>query len=55
MPRRAVTQLQYQQEILGPDCWGAQLSLRDRMRPMLAALILLVEVMTIAGLDLHRD
>jgi ABC-2 type transport system permease protein len=38
------------QEILGPDLLGAQLSLRDRMRPMLAALILLVEVMTIAGL-----
>lgn len=38
------------EEILGPDMLGAQIALRDRMRPMLAILILLMEVMTLASL-----
>ncbi|MEL7562496.1 ABC transporter permease [Dehalogenimonas sp. 4OHTPN] len=38
------------EEILGPDLLGAQIALRDRMRPMLAVLILLTEVMTLAAL-----
>lgn len=38
------------EEVLGPDMLGAQMALRDRMRPMLAVLILLTEVMTLAGL-----
>jgi hypothetical protein len=38
------------QEILGPDMLGSQLPLRDRMRPLLAVFILLVEIMTLASL-----
>jgi len=38
------------EEILGPDLMGAQIALRDRMRPMLAILILLTEIMTLASL-----
>lgn len=38
------------EEVLGPDLLGAQIALRDRMRPMLAILILLMEVMTLASL-----
>jgi hypothetical protein len=38
------------QEILGPDLLGAQISLRDRMRPMMVILILLTEIMTLASL-----
>jgi len=38
------------EEVLGPDMLGAQIALRDRMRPMLAILILLMEVMTLASL-----
>jgi ABC-2 type transport system permease protein len=38
------------QEVLGPDMLGAQITLRDRMRPMLAVFILLVEIMTLASL-----
>ncbi len=37
-------------EILGPDLLGEQITLRDRMRPMLVILILLTEIMTLAGL-----
>lgn len=38
------------QEILGPDMLGSQLTLRDRMRPLLAVFILLVEIMSLASL-----
>ena len=38
------------EEILGPDLLGAQIALRDRMRPMLVILILLTEIMTLASL-----
>ena len=38
------------EEVLGPDLLGAQIALRDRMRPMLAILLLLMEVMTLASL-----
>jgi ABC-2 type transport system permease protein len=38
------------QEVLGPDMLGEQIPLRDRMRPLLAIFILLVEVMTLASL-----
>jgi ABC-2 type transport system permease protein len=38
------------EEILGPDMFGAQIALRDRMRPLLAVFILLVEIMTLASL-----
>lgn len=38
------------QEVLGPDLLGAQIALRDRMRPLLAILILLTEIMTLASL-----
>jgi ABC-2 type transport system permease protein len=38
------------EEILGPDMLGAQIALRDRMRPLLAVFILLVEILTLASL-----
>jgi ABC-2 type transport system permease protein len=38
------------EEILGPDMLGNQIALRDRMRPLLAVFILLVEVLTLASL-----
>lgn len=38
------------QEIIGPDMLGAQIALRDRMRPLLAVFILLVEILTLASL-----
>jgi ABC-2 type transport system permease protein len=38
------------EEILGPDMLGSQIALRDRMRPLLAVFILLVEIMTLASL-----
>lgn len=38
------------QEILGPDMLGSQLTLRDRMRPFLAVFILLLEIMSLASL-----
>ena len=38
------------EEVLGPDLLGAQLALRDRMRPLLAVFILLVEIMSLASL-----
>jgi ABC-2 type transport system permease protein len=38
------------QEVLGPDMLGDQIALRDRMRPLLAIFILLVEIMTLASL-----
>jgi ABC-2 type transport system permease protein len=37
-------------EVLGPDLLGAQLALRDRMRPMMAILILLLDTMSLASL-----
>jgi ABC-2 type transport system permease protein len=38
------------QEILGTDLLGTPIALRDRLRPLLAIFILLVEIMTLAGL-----
>jgi len=38
------------QEVLGTDMTGAQLSLRERMRPLLAVVILLMEILTLASL-----
>jgi ABC-2 type transport system permease protein len=38
------------EEMLGPDMLGAQIALRDRMRPLLAVFILLVEIMSLASL-----
>ena len=38
------------EEILGPDMLGNQIALRDRMRPLLAIFILLVEIMALASL-----
>ncbi len=38
------------EEILGPDMLGDQIALRDRMRPLLAIFILLVEILTLASL-----
>jgi ABC-2 type transport system permease protein len=38
------------EEILGPDMLGSQIALRDRMRPLLAVFILLVEILTLASL-----
>jgi ABC-2 type transport system permease protein len=38
------------EEVLGPDLLGAQIALRDRMRPLLAIFILLVEILTLASL-----
>ncbi len=39
-----------QQEVLGPDMLGQQVALRDRMRPLMAAFILLLEIMSLASL-----
>jgi ABC-2 type transport system permease protein len=38
------------EEILGPDMLGDQIALRDRMKPLLAIFILLVEILTLASL-----
>jgi len=38
------------QEVLGTDMAGDQLSLRERMRPLLAVVILLMEILTLASL-----
>ena len=38
------------EEILGPDMLGAQIALRDRMRPLLAIFILLTEILALASL-----
>jgi ABC-2 type transport system permease protein len=38
------------QEVLGSDLLGTPIALRDRMRPLLAVFVLLVEIMTLAGL-----
>jgi len=38
------------QETLGPDMLGMQVALRDRMRPLLAVFILLLEIMSLASL-----
>lgn len=38
------------QEILGPDLLGAQIPLRDRLRPLLAVFILLLEIPALASL-----
>ena len=40
----------YQEEILGVDRLGDQVSLREKFRPMLAFLVLLIEMMSLAGL-----
>lgn len=40
----------YQEEILGIDRLGDQVSLREKFRPMLAFLVLLIEMMSLAGL-----
>jgi ABC-2 type transport system permease protein len=37
-------------EVLGTDLQNGRIALRDRMRPLLAAIILLVEIMTLASL-----
>jgi len=39
-----------EQEILGPDMMGDQLTLRERMRPFLAVFLLLVEILSLASL-----
>jgi ABC-2 type transport system permease protein len=41
---------QTSEEVLDPDMQGAQIALRDRMRPLLAVFILLVEIMSLASL-----
>ncbi|MBN1190973.1 MAG: ABC transporter permease [Dehalococcoidales bacterium] len=38
------------EEVLGPDMLGSQIALRDRLRPLLAVFILLVEILTLASL-----
>jgi ABC-2 type transport system permease protein len=38
------------EEVLGPDMLGNQVALRDRLRPLLAIFILLVEILTLASL-----
>jgi ABC-2 type transport system permease protein len=38
------------EDVLGPDMLGNQIALRDRMRPLLAVFILLVEILTLASL-----
>ena len=42
--------VEYQTEILGEDRLGDQVSLREKLRPMLAFLVLLIEMMSLAGL-----
>ena len=38
------------EEVLGPDMLGSQIALRDRMRPLLAVFILIVEILTLSSL-----
>ena len=38
------------EEILGPDMLGSQIALRDRMLPLLAIFILIVEILTLSSL-----
>lgn len=38
------------EEILGPDMLGNQITIRDRLRPLLAVFLLLLEIMTLASL-----
>jgi ABC-2 type transport system permease protein len=38
------------EKVLGPDLMGSQIALRDRMRPLLAVFILLVEILSLASL-----
>jgi ABC-type multidrug transport system permease subunit len=38
------------EEILGPDMLGSQIALRDRMRPLLAVMVLIMEILTLASL-----
>jgi ABC-2 type transport system permease protein len=38
------------EEVLGPNLLGAQIALRDRMRPLLAVFILLMEILSLASL-----
>ncbi|MDH3306971.1 MAG: ABC transporter permease [Acidimicrobiia bacterium] len=40
----------YQEEILGVDRLGDQVSLREKLRPMLAFLVLLIEMLSLAGI-----
>jgi ABC-2 type transport system permease protein len=42
--------IEYQEEILGVDRLGDQVSLREKFRPLLAFLVLLIEMMSLAGL-----
>jgi ABC-2 type transport system permease protein len=42
--------LETTEEILGPDRLGEQIALRDRLRPLMAVFILLVEILTLASL-----
>ncbi len=42
--------VQFRQEILGVDRLGDQVSLRERMRPLLAFLVLLMEMLALAGI-----
>lgn len=39
-----------EEEILGPDMLGSQIALRDRVRPLLAVFILIVEILTLSSL-----
>ncbi len=45
-----VLNFQTTEEVLDPDLLGAQIALRDRIRPLLAVFILLVEIMSLASL-----
>jgi ABC-type Na+ efflux pump permease subunit len=38
------------EEILGPDMLGSQIALRDRMKPLLAVFILVLEILTLSSL-----
>jgi ABC-2 type transport system permease protein len=38
------------EEILGPDMLGSQIALRDRMRPLLAVMVLIMEILTLSSL-----
>ncbi len=42
--------VEYQEEILGVDRLGDQVSLREKFRPLLAFLVLLIEMMSLAGI-----
>lgn len=42
--------VEFQQEILGVDRVGAQVSLREKFRPLLAFLVLMIEMLSLAGI-----